>query len=104
MTQLALDFNAMRERAKAKRARGMAIAAANNRHQRTRARVAALQCLGTLGYGTISHVRAWCHEKEIELEWEKPWTGALFQHPWFEATGRLENAFHEGSNARRVMV
>lgn len=103
-SQLAIDFDALRQRAKAKRDHGKVIAAANNRHQRTRARLAALQCLGTRGPGTISHLRVWCAEQKLELEWAKPWTGSLFQHPWFEPTGELENAFHEGSNARRVMV
>jgi hypothetical protein len=81
----------------------MNIGAANNRWQRTVARWAALMCLEKRGSGIVSHVREWCDERGIVLEWGKPWTGSLFWGGWFEKTGARLGAFHEGGNFRDVL-
>jgi hypothetical protein len=98
----------------------MAMGAANNRWQRSIARWAALMCFGAdelqsestrilQDEGKLrprasiaSDVRLWSERRGLGLQWEKPWTGSLFQGcPWFEATGTMRTAFHYQSNARK---
>ena len=81
---------------------GKAIAGSNNSHQRGAARELALEYLGAHGVGIVSDVRAFAKKKGVELEWSKPWTGSLFQHPWFAPTGERRMATHARGNARKV--
>lgn len=123
MSQLALDFEASRpsfrqrdpiidvggpdldtRREVSRKLMALDTAGRNNSEQRKIARVAAVVCFYENGPGIVSDVRAWCDKHDIELEWEKPWTGSLFQCGWFEATGEHRPAYHKRSNARAVKV
>ena len=90
------------EDAEAEKDRLKALAAAKCREEATIARWAALVVLGRYGVCTVSHVREYLEERGIHLSWERNWPGSLFQHPWFEPTGRRKMAFHAEANARKV--
>ena len=90
------------EDAEVEKDRLKALAAAKCREEATIARWAALMVLGRYGVCTVSHVREYLEERGIHLCWERNWPGSLFQHPWFEPTGRRKVAFHVEANARKV--
>jgi hypothetical protein len=89
-----------RRHEEARKRMGLSTAAENNRAQRAIARWVVLRTFADPF--SVSDVRAWCGLFSIRLEWTKPWTGSLFQHEWFECTGRMVKAYHPGSNAREV--
>jgi hypothetical protein len=81
----------------------MTSAARHYQEEIETARRVALDVLGAIGAGTISHVRAECDVRELELDWAANWPGSLFHgSPWFEPTGQRLTAFHASSNARKV--
>jgi hypothetical protein len=95
------------ETPESRRNRGKAIAASNHAPELELARRLALELLAARGVGTISDLREYAAEQEIDLPFHLPWTASVFLPPakraaWFEPTGERIATRHLRGHARKV--